>query len=87
MKRIEWAGLCAVVALFAGSPKAQQTSAPVANPVTATVKSQLPRFAKNMVEAAQAMPAEKYSFKPTPKAASERSSTRNDRRDCRRSRS
>jgi hypothetical protein len=66
MKRIEWAGLCAVVALFAGFAKAQQTSAPVANPVTATVKSQLPRFAKNMVEAAQAMPAEKYPFKPTP---------------------
>ena len=66
MKRIEWAGLCAVVVLFAGFARAQQASAPVANPVTATVKSQLPRFAKNMVEAAQAMPAEKYSFKPTP---------------------
>ena len=66
MKRIEWAGLCAAVALFAGLARAQQTTAPVANPVSTTVKSQLPRFAKNMVEAAQAMPAEKYSFKPTP---------------------
>ncbi len=44
----------------------QQAPAPVANPVTATVKAQLPRFAKNMVAAAESMPAEKYSFRPTP---------------------
>jgi uncharacterized damage-inducible protein DinB len=66
MKRIEWAGLCATVALFAGAASAQQASAPVTNPVSTTVKTQLPRFAKNMVAAAEAMPAEKYSFKPTP---------------------
>jgi hypothetical protein len=39
---------------------------PVANPVTAAVKGQLPRFAKNMLAAAEAMPADKYGFKPTP---------------------
>ncbi len=39
---------------------------PVANPVTTTVKGQLTRFEKNMVAAADAMPAEKYNFKPTP---------------------
>src|SRR5437764_14484163 len=39
---------------------------PVANPVSAAVKAQLPRFSKNMVAAAEAMPAEKYNFKPTP---------------------
>jgi hypothetical protein len=39
---------------------------PVPNPVSATVKGQLPRFSKNIVAAAEAMPAEKYSFKPTP---------------------
>src|ERR1700738_1015776 len=66
MKRIEWAGLCATVALFAGAAGAQQASAPVTNPVSTTVKTQLPRFAKNMVAAAEAMPAEKYSFKPMP---------------------
>jgi hypothetical protein len=38
----------------------------VTNPVSSTVKTQLPRFAKNMVAAAEAMPAEKYSFKPSP---------------------
>lgn len=39
---------------------------PVVNPVSGTVKGQLPRFSKNMVAAAEAMPAEKYGFKPTP---------------------
>jgi hypothetical protein len=38
----------------------------VVNPVSAAVKSQLPRFSKNMVAAAEAMPAEKYGYKPTP---------------------
>jgi hypothetical protein len=41
-------------------------AAPVANPVTTVIKSQLTRYAKNMVAAAQSMPPEKYSFKPTP---------------------
>ena len=39
---------------------------PVANPVSTFVKQQVARFNKNMVAAAEAMPAEKYSFKPTP---------------------
>ncbi|HKW35688.1 MAG TPA: DinB family protein [Candidatus Acidoferrum sp.] len=40
--------------------------APATNPVSSAVKAQLPRFSKNMVGAAEAMPAEKYNFKPTP---------------------
>lgn len=40
--------------------------APVTNPVSAAVKAQLPRFSKNMVAAAEAMPPEKFNFKPTP---------------------
>ena len=39
---------------------------PVVNPVSAAVKGQLPRFAKNIVAAAEALPAEKYGFKPSP---------------------
>ena len=39
---------------------------PVSNPVSGAVKVQLPRFSKNMVAAAEAMPAEKFNFKPTP---------------------
>ncbi|HYL85101.1 MAG TPA: DinB family protein [Candidatus Angelobacter sp.] len=38
----------------------------VESPVSGAVKNQLPRFSKNMVAAAEAMPAEKYGFKPTP---------------------
>lgn len=38
----------------------------VSNPVSGAVKAQLPRFQKNMVAAAEAMPAEKYGFKPSP---------------------
>src|ERR1700682_994685 len=44
----------------------QASTAPVANPVSSFVKQQLTRYNKNMIAAAEAMPAEKYSFKPTP---------------------
>jgi hypothetical protein len=46
--------------------EAQASSAPVTNPVSTTVKQQLTRYNKIMVAAAEAMPADKYSFKPTP---------------------
>jgi hypothetical protein len=65
MKRITSLTL-ATLFLGAMSLTAQENSAPVANPVSTTVKNQLTRFNKNMVAAAEAMPAEKYSFKPTP---------------------
>jgi uncharacterized damage-inducible protein DinB len=35
------------------------------NPVTSVVKEMLPRQQKNLVAAAEEMPADKYSFKPT----------------------
>jgi hypothetical protein len=38
----------------------------VPNPVSAFVKAGVARYGKNMVAAADAMPAEKYSFKPSP---------------------
>ena len=60
-------GLLLMVALLAvTATRAQDTSAPIANPVSSTVKSQLTRFSKNMVAAAESMPAEKYGFKPSP---------------------
>lgn len=65
MKRVDLVVAMAAAVLLAGIASGHQSAAPVANPVSATVKSQLPRFAKNMVAAAEAMPAEKYSFKPT----------------------
>jgi hypothetical protein len=62
-ERARFAG--AASANQAAAPGAPQASAPVVNPVSSAVKAQMARFAKNMVEAAEAMPAEKYSFKPT----------------------
>jgi DinB superfamily len=44
----------------------QASTTPVANPVSSFVKQQLTRYTKNMIAAAEAMPAEKYNFKPTP---------------------
>jgi hypothetical protein len=65
MNRMKLVGLVAALAC-ATTVTGQQTAAPTANPVATTIKNQLPRFAKNMVAAADSMPAEKYSFKPTP---------------------
>src|SRR5262249_48330486 len=50
---------------------AQEKAAPastetVANPVSSFVKAGVARYEKNMVAAAEAMPADKYAFKPTP---------------------
>ncbi len=39
---------------------------PVANPVSGFVKAGVARYGKNMLAAAEAMPAEKYGFKPSP---------------------
>jgi len=73
LKTVAWIAVAAIS--LAASAEAQQSAggtspsaalAPVANPVSAAVKAQLPRFSKNMVAAAEAMPAEKFNFKPTP---------------------
>jgi hypothetical protein len=64
MKRTAWLFLANLAA--ASFALAQDAPAPIANPVSTTVKTQLPRFSKNMVAAAEAMPADKYGFKPTP---------------------
>jgi hypothetical protein len=37
-----------------------------ANPLTATVRKTLDEYSKNLVGAAEAMPADKYSFRPSP---------------------
>jgi hypothetical protein len=43
-----------------------QTSATVKNPVTTVLKTILPSRQKNTLAAVDAMPADKYSYKPTP---------------------
>jgi hypothetical protein len=65
-------GLMMAAMLVSGAVCAAQdatpaaAAGPVANPVTSTVKAQLTRYAKNMVAAADAMPADKFNYKPTP---------------------
>jgi hypothetical protein len=76
MKKMMSAMFAAVMVFAAAGARGQQAApadaqkmadmGPMPNPVSATVKGQLPRFSKNIVAAAEAMPAEKYSFKPTP---------------------
>jgi DinB superfamily len=65
--------------IAAGVAEAQQAApaasappdmSPVANPVSGFVKAGVARYGKNMVAAAEAMPAEKYSFKPSPEMSS-----------------
>ena len=51
--------LCAAVAL------AQQASKSSSNPVSDTVRGMISDRAKNLAAAAEAMPADKYSYKPT----------------------
>jgi len=67
--------LATMAMMAAGVAAAQQTApaanaapdmSPVANPVSGFVKAGVARYQKNMVAAAEAMPAEKYSFKPSP---------------------
>ena len=49
-----------------GAAAAPPDLTPVANPVSGFVKAGVARYGKNMISAAEAMPAEKYSFKPSP---------------------
>jgi DinB superfamily len=76
-KLILFIALAAIVA--ASAPRGlAQTAAPatpaapevVPNPVSASVKVQMVRSSKNMIAGAEAMPADKYGFKPTPDMSS-----------------
>src|SRR6267378_4868854 len=74
--RAKWMAVTVVaVSMGAGVVAAQQAApaasappdlTPVANPVSTFVKAGVARYGKNMTAAAEAMPAEKYSFKPSP---------------------
>jgi hypothetical protein len=69
MKTIILAALIlALMPLTAGAQQSAATpaAAPEANPVSNTVRKILDRQSKNVVAAADAMPADKYSFHPTP---------------------
>jgi DinB family protein len=71
------AGICSCACVAAGEAQtaapsssttaaAAQTSAPVKDPVTAGLRVLLPRSRNNTLGAIAAMPADKFSYKPTP---------------------
>ena len=57
--------LCAVAVVPALTLAQAQSSAPSANPVADALRQSLARSSKIMTAAAEAMPPEKFSFKPT----------------------
>src|SRR5260370_3727416 len=61
MKRLTWMAIICVAAAIAA-----RSQGPVSNPASTAVRRTLDRYSKNLVGAAQTMPAEKYSYKPTP---------------------
>ncbi len=63
---LTWAGVAAAQQAAAPAASAPPDLTPVANPVSGFVKAGVARSGKNMVAAAEAMPAEKYGFKPSP---------------------
>ncbi len=65
MVMVMWPGVGAAQQA-APAASAPPDMTPVANPVSGFVKAGVARYQKNMVAAAEAMPAEKYSFKPSP---------------------
>jgi hypothetical protein len=78
IRRFGWIAVVAI-SLFVTETRAwpQQSAAPkdapktadlgtVSNPVSGFVKAGVVRYEKNMVAAAEAMPAEKYVYKPSP---------------------
>lgn len=59
--------LCASLAYAQNTSTPQAAaSAPTKDPVTASLKILLPRSQNNIVGAVEAMPADKFSYKPTP---------------------
>jgi hypothetical protein len=61
MKRLTWMAMICLAA-----PLAAHSQGPVPNPASSAVRRTLDRYSKNLVGAAQTMPAEKYGYKPTP---------------------
>jgi len=56
--------LLAVVSALVG--QAKESSPNTANPIVTTVRQMETRYSKNLTGAADAMPADKYTYKPTP---------------------
>ncbi|MGB6200973.1 MAG: DinB family protein [Candidatus Acidiferrales bacterium] len=65
MKRLAWAAFVLLLIPTAGLAQ-DQSNQPVPNPVSSNIKQQLARYSKIMIAAADSMPAEKFTYSPTP---------------------
>jgi uncharacterized damage-inducible protein DinB len=65
---VKYAAAAILLLSIAPALSAQERAIPpvTANPITTTVRQMEGRFAKNLIGAADEMPADKYSYKPTP---------------------
>jgi uncharacterized damage-inducible protein DinB len=63
---MKYFGMLALAALLVPVAASAQDSAPMPNPITSTLKQQVVRYGQLQAAAAEAMPAEKYSYRPTP---------------------
>jgi uncharacterized damage-inducible protein DinB len=78
MKKLAWTAVMGLAAMalmipalaLAAAWAQEKAGDAAANPVSSYVKSSIARYEKNMVGAAEAMPAEKYGYKPTPESNS-----------------
>src|SRR5262249_39381753 len=61
-----FAALTAIPVVLLGQEKAQAPAAPPANPITASERGLYSYVSNAVIGAAQKMPEENYSFKPTP---------------------
>src|SRR6266567_1763230 len=61
MKRLIWMAIICLVA-----PIAARSQGSASNPASTAMRRTLDRYSKNLVAAAQEMPAENYGFHPTP---------------------
>ena len=65
MKHIGIAML-SLAALASGFSQEPKSSAPASSPVVSAVRQMEERYSKNLIGAADEMPADKYSYRPTP---------------------
>jgi DinB family protein len=66
MKKVTLIAMFLILMPFAAEAQETKAAPAEANPVSNTVRKLVERAAKNLVAAADAMPADKYSFHPTP---------------------
>ncbi len=59
-------GFAQTMSAPSGAPAAPQAAAPVKDPVATSLRLLLPRSRNNTLGAITAMPADKFSYKPTP---------------------